>query len=79
MTSRCSPSSPSGWATSCPQVHKWFLLGAGTEHAPVRVDPASDAEFRSWRWTDLSELAEDAVAFRRPVYRRLAELAAGLC
>jgi putative (di)nucleoside polyphosphate hydrolase len=60
------------------QVHKWFLLRAGTEHPPVRVDTASDAEFRSWRWTDLSKLAEDAVAFRRPVYRRLAELAAGL-
>jgi hypothetical protein len=36
------------------------------------------AEFRSWRWVDLAELAEQAVGFRRPVYRRLAELVDGL-
>jgi putative (di)nucleoside polyphosphate hydrolase len=59
------------------QVHKWFLLRARTEDLPVRTD-TSEAEFRSWRWIDLAELAEQAVAFRRPVYRRLAELADGL-
>ena len=40
------------------QVHKWFLLRAGTEDLPVRTDTTPDAEFRSWRWTDLAELAE---------------------
>ncbi|HET6685875.1 MAG TPA: RNA pyrophosphohydrolase [Jiangellaceae bacterium] len=60
------------------QVHKWFLLRAGTEDVPVRTDTTTKAEFRSWQWIDLAELAERAVAFRRPVYRRLLDLAAGL-
>jgi putative (di)nucleoside polyphosphate hydrolase len=60
------------------QVHKWFLLRAGSEDLPVRTNATTDAEFRAWRWTDLDELAEQAVAFRRPVYRRLAELAGRL-
>ena len=60
------------------QVHKWFLLRAGTEDLPVRTDTTTKAEVRSWRWIDLAELAERAVAFRRPVYRRLLDLAPGL-
>jgi putative (di)nucleoside polyphosphate hydrolase len=60
------------------QVHKWFVLRASTEVVPVRTDTTSEVEFRSWRWIDLAELAERAVTFRRPVYRRLAELAGGL-
>lgn len=57
------------------QVHRWFFLRASTEDLPLRVDTTSEVEFRSWRWMDLAELAEHAVAFRRPVYLRLAELA----
>jgi putative (di)nucleoside polyphosphate hydrolase len=60
------------------QVHKWFLLRASTDDLPVRTDATPEAEFGSWRWMDLAELAEQAVAFRRPVYRRIAELADGL-
>ncbi len=56
------------------QVHKWFLLRAGTDELPVRSDTMPDAEFRAWRWIDLAELAEQTVAFRQAVYRRLAEL-----
>jgi putative (di)nucleoside polyphosphate hydrolase len=60
------------------QVHKWFLLRATTEDLPLQTDTTSDVEFRSWRWIDMAELAEQAVAFRQPVYRRLAELVDGL-
>ncbi|MGH9251383.1 MAG: RNA pyrophosphohydrolase [Acidimicrobiales bacterium] len=60
------------------QVHKWFLLRASTDDLPVRTDATPEAEFGAWRWMDLAELAEQAVAFRRPVYRRIAELADGL-
>jgi putative (di)nucleoside polyphosphate hydrolase len=56
------------------QVHKWFLLRASAQDPPVRTGTMPDAEFRSWRWVGLAELAEQVVAFRRPVYRRLAEL-----
>ena len=59
------------------QVHKWFLLRARTDDLPVRADTMPDAEFRAWRWIGLAELAEQAVAFRQPVYRRLAELVDG--
>jgi hypothetical protein len=44
----------------------------------VRTDTKADAEFRAWRWVDLAELAEQAVAFRQPVYRRLVVLVDGL-
>jgi putative (di)nucleoside polyphosphate hydrolase len=60
------------------QVHKWFLLRAGGDDLPVRTDTMPGAEFRSWRWVDLAELAEQTVAFRQPVYRRLAALVDGL-
>jgi putative (di)nucleoside polyphosphate hydrolase len=60
------------------QVHKWFLLRAGADDLPVRTDPTPEAEFRAWRWVDLAELAEQTVAFRQPVYRRLAALVDGL-
>ncbi len=60
------------------QVHKWFLLRASTEDLPLRFNATSEVEFRSWRWIELAELAHETVAFRRPVYRRLAELANGL-
>jgi putative (di)nucleoside polyphosphate hydrolase len=60
------------------QVHKWFLLRAGTDDLPVRTNTTPDAEFRAWRWIDLSDLADRAVGFRRPVYRRLAAFVDGL-
>jgi putative (di)nucleoside polyphosphate hydrolase len=63
-----------GWG----QVHKWFLLRAATDDLPVRTDMTADPEFRAWRWVDLAELAEQAVAFRQPVYRRLVALVDGL-
>jgi putative (di)nucleoside polyphosphate hydrolase len=56
------------------QVHKWFLLRAGADDPPVRTNTMPNAEFRAWRWVDLAELAERTVAFRQPVYRRLAAL-----
>jgi putative (di)nucleoside polyphosphate hydrolase len=54
------------------QVHKWFLLRSGTDDLPVRTDATAPAEFRAWRWVDLADLADQAVGFRQPVYRRLA-------
>jgi putative (di)nucleoside polyphosphate hydrolase len=64
--------------TGSGQVHKWFVLRSRTDEPPVRLDGEGAAEFRAWRWTSLDELAADVVEFRRPVYRRLAEFAAGL-
>lgn len=55
------------------QVHKWFLLLASEEELPVALD-AANSEFRSWRWVALTDLAEQAVPFRRPVYQHLASV-----
>jgi len=55
------------------QVHKWFVLRARQEELPIVVDNGPHAEFRSWRWSDLGDLAAEVAPFRRPVYRRLAE------
>jgi putative (di)nucleoside polyphosphate hydrolase len=60
------------------QVHKWFLLRAGTDDLPVRTDTMPAAEFRAWRWINMDDLVDQAVAFRRPVYRRLAAFVAGI-
>ncbi len=60
------------------QVHKWFILRARGEEMPVDLGPSSRAEFQSWRWINVDELAEQAHPFRQPVYRRLAEIVRGL-
>jgi putative (di)nucleoside polyphosphate hydrolase len=59
--------------TGSGQVHKWFLLRATTDRPPIALrGPAR--EFRAWQWLDMRVLVEQTVAFRRPVYRRLAEV-----
>jgi putative (di)nucleoside polyphosphate hydrolase len=57
--------------TGMGQVQYWFLfrLKAGDEV----IDLGVDGEFRAWRWMTFHDLIEAAVAFRRPLYRRLAE------
>ncbi len=55
------------------QVHKWFVLRAVTSELSVNLPQDGDREFRSWRWVDMEKLAEQVVAFRQPVYRRLAQ------
>jgi putative (di)nucleoside polyphosphate hydrolase len=57
------------------QVHRWFMLRARTRDLPIDLGVGGHAEFRSWRWVDLDELAEQVAPFRQPVYRRLAQLA----
>jgi putative (di)nucleoside polyphosphate hydrolase len=60
------------------QVHKWFILRALTAELPVNLPQDGDREFQSWRWVDLEKLAEQVVAFRQPVYRRLAQVVQAL-
>jgi putative (di)nucleoside polyphosphate hydrolase len=54
------------------QVHKWFVLRARRDRAfDIRLDTTDTPEFEGWQWADISEVAEHAVAFRRPVYAHL--------
>ena len=58
------------------QVHKWFVLRGRNERLPVRFDTTMEVEFSGWRWLPFPELIENAVSFRRAVYRRLADVVA---
>jgi putative (di)nucleoside polyphosphate hydrolase len=59
------------------QVHKWFILGPRHE-LPIALGRGPGAEFKSWRWLGFDDLVDQVVAFRQPVYRRLAEFVRGL-
>lgn len=54
------------------QVHKWFVLRArNAGELQIRFDTTGTPEFTSWRWADMSDVADNAVSFRRPVYSHL--------
>jgi putative (di)nucleoside polyphosphate hydrolase len=54
------------------QVQYWFLFRfRGQESA---IDLEGGGEFRAWQWLPFPELLQKTVEFRRPLYRRLAEL-----
>jgi putative (di)nucleoside polyphosphate hydrolase len=57
------------------QVQYWFLFRLhGDENA---INVVRGGEFRDWQWITFSDLMRKTVAFRRPQYRRLAELFGG--
>ena len=60
--------------TSRGQVHRWFFLELVADESALSIN--SGGEFRDWRWTSLEELASSTIGFRRPVYDRLAAIAA---
>ena len=55
------------------QVHKWFFVEIVDDKATINLKDSG--EFRNWKWTTLSQLADSTVEFRRPVYRQLAAFA----
>jgi putative (di)nucleoside polyphosphate hydrolase len=55
------------------QTQKWFALRFLGEDSEIRLDLDPHPEFNAWRWAELAELPRIVVAFRRPVYQRLAE------
>ena len=54
------------------QVQYWFLFRFIGEESCINVERGG--EFRAWQWLPFPELLKSTVGFRRPVYRRLAEL-----
>lgn len=57
--------------TGLGQVQYWFLFAFdGGDEA---IDLGEDGEFRAWRWMRFADLVEAAIAFRRPLYRRIGE------
>ncbi|MCI0753907.1 RNA pyrophosphohydrolase [Teichococcus vastitatis] len=55
------------------QTQKWFALRFLGEDSEIRLDLDPHPEFNAWRWAELAELPRIVVAFRRPVYQRLAK------
>jgi putative (di)nucleoside polyphosphate hydrolase len=54
------------------QRQKWFALRFLGTDADIALDRHDHREFVEWRWADLASLPALAVAFKRPVYERLA-------
>jgi putative (di)nucleoside polyphosphate hydrolase len=57
------------------QVQYWFLFRFLGEESAINVERGG--EFSAWQWLPFPEILQKTVEFRRPVYRRLAELFGG--
>jgi putative (di)nucleoside polyphosphate hydrolase len=55
------------------QTQLWFALRFMGDDSEIRLDADRHQEFDAWRWAPLAELPAIAVAFRRPIYERLAQ------
>ena len=53
------------------QVLYWFLFRFLGQESSIELSRGK--EFRSWQWLSFSRLLEIVVAFRHPVYRRVAD------
>jgi len=53
------------------QTQKWFALRFTGQDSDIRLDQDPHPEFDAWRWAELAELPQIAVAFRQPIYARL--------
>ena len=59
------------------QVQKWFLLRfTGTDN-DIDLKNIKEQEFSNWKWTTLNSLAKETVAFRKRIYKKLADGFAG--
>ena len=54
------------------QVQKWFLFRFLGDES--RLDPgrAEEREFSRWKWMRIEDVCQKTVAFRRPIYERIA-------
>jgi len=54
------------------QTQRWFLMRFTGEDSDIDVAASEPAEFGAWRWMRLDDLVRGIVAFKRPVYDRIA-------
>ncbi len=54
------------------QRQRWFALRFGGQDGDIRLDRDAHPEFDAWRWAELADLPNMAVAFKRPIYEVLA-------
>jgi putative (di)nucleoside polyphosphate hydrolase len=55
------------------QRQKWFALRFTGTDSDIRLDLDPHPEFDAWRWAPLADLPAMAVAFKRDIYRDLAQ------
>lgn len=63
------------------QRQKWFAmryLGADSDF-DISERSGHKAEFSAWRWAPIGEAVDQVVAFKRPVYEKVAAAFADLC
>ncbi|MEE9416491.1 MAG: RNA pyrophosphohydrolase [Acidimicrobiales bacterium] len=63
------------------QVQKWFIVRVGTDRigeVEQILGSLPPEEFDDWKWTTMRDLLDEVVAFRVPVYTRLAAVLQGL-
>jgi putative (di)nucleoside polyphosphate hydrolase len=51
------------------QVQYWFLFKYKGDQSALRLP--TGGEFRNWHWRSFERVTDEAVAFRKPLYRRL--------
>ena len=50
------------------QKQKWFLLVFLGQDSEINIC-TKEAEFKSWRWSDINDLTKTVVEFKRPLYK----------
>jgi len=63
------------------QKQKWFVYRFTGDESEIRINPPPDghsAEFSDWRWTDITELPNLIVEFKRGIYEELVRRYSGL-
>ena len=61
------------------QAQRWFLMRFTGEDGDIDLAASARPEFTAWRWMRLDDVVRGIVAFKRPVYDRVAaEFAAAI-
>ncbi len=55
------------------QAQKWFLFRIKNDDYQFDLANVQTVEFSSWKWTDIDEVVNQMVEFKRPVYQLVAE------
>ncbi len=54
------------------QAQRWFLMRFTGEDSDIDIAATEPPEFAAWKWMRLDDLVDGIVAFKRPVYDRIA-------
>jgi putative (di)nucleoside polyphosphate hydrolase len=54
------------------QAQRWFLMRFTGGDLDIDIAASKPAEFAAWRWMPLDDLVRGVVAFKHPVYVRVA-------